>query len=122
MALDMIRDVHGAVSKDGRVIRLDFTTESGKTHSLGFASGNLGGLVTALYSMARIAAEEHGCSVQAEWAADAPVIDADDIQISQGRTSQELIVSLHIGPLQVGFALSKSRLKANTNGLGEQDG
>jgi hypothetical protein len=103
---------NGSVRDDGELVKFEIQTGAGESIPLEMPTRDIVKFVAFLCTLGQYAARKTGADKEPPPEGfEGPLIEASHLGLAQGRTPEEIIMALQIGPFAMGVALPTEKLE-----------
>jgi hypothetical protein len=103
---------NGSVRDDGGQVKFEIATAAGETIAFEMPTGDIVKFVAFLCTLGQYAARKTGTDKEPPPEGfEGPLIEASHLGLAQGRTPEEIIMALQVGPFALGVALPTDKLE-----------
>jgi hypothetical protein len=103
---------NGSVRDDGGQVKFEIATAAGETIPFEMPTGDIVKFVAFLCTLGQYAARKTGADKNPPPEGfEGPLIEASHLGLAQGRTPEEIIMALQVGPFALGIALPTDKLE-----------
>jgi hypothetical protein len=112
MAHDIVSVNNGSVRDDGEQVQFEIATKAGETIPLEMPTRDIVKFVAFLCTLGQYAARKTGADKEPPPEGfEGPLIEASHLGLAQGRTPEEIIMAVQVGPFALGVALPTEKLE-----------
>jgi hypothetical protein len=112
MTHDIVSVNNGSVRDDGELVKFEIQTKTGESIPFEMPTNDIVKFVAFLCTLAQYAARKTGADKEPPPEGfEGPLIEASHLGLAQGRTPEEIIMALQIGPFALGVALPTEKLE-----------
>jgi hypothetical protein len=112
MTYDIVSVNNGSVRDDGELVKFEIQTKAGESISFEMPTRDIVKFVAFLCTLGQYAARKTGADKEPPPEGfEGPLIEASHLGLAQGRTPEEIIMALQIGPFALGVALPTEKLE-----------